>query len=104
MKNILAALAVIAALSGCVAYPVAYGPSVEVAYEPEVVVGLYPLGFYSPGFGYWNGYGWDLNFYAVGHGGYGHYYHGAPGYARGHYRGGHDRGDRGHDRGDHRHH
>jgi hypothetical protein len=79
MKAIILAAAI--ALSGCVAYPA----EVQVGFEPAVVVGLYSIGFYNPSFGYWNGYGWDMNFYVYGHPGYGHYYRGAPGYARGHY-------------------
>jgi hypothetical protein len=83
MKNILAALAVMGILTGCVVAPVGY--TADVSYEPSVVVGLYPLGYYNPGYGYWTGYGWDVDFYGYGHPGYGHFYRGAPGYARGHY-------------------
>jgi hypothetical protein len=86
MKTILASLILAASLSGCVVVP--YGYSAEVAYEPEVIVGDYYVGYYNPGYGYWTGTGWDVDFYVVGHRGYGHYYRGAPGYARGHYRGG----------------
>ena len=86
MKKILTAIALTFALSGCVA-TVGY-PDVEVAYEPDVIVGPYYVGYYNPGYGYWTGYGWDVNFYAYGHRGYGHYYRGAPGYARGYYHGG----------------
>jgi len=85
MKNILAAIVLAAAMAGCIAYPVGY--STEVVYEPDVIVGPYYVGYYNPGYGYWTGTGWDLEFYGYGHGGYGHFYRGAPGYARGHYRG-----------------
>lgn len=87
MKNLFAVLLAGLALTGCVAYPVAtvYTPAVEV-YESDVLVGPYYVGYYNPAFGYWTGTGWDVNFYLVGHGGYGHYYRGAPAYARGHYR------------------
>jgi len=55
-------------ISGCVAYPV--GPG-EVYYgQPPFVVG-----YYNPAFGYWTGVGWDWNFYAYGHPGYGHRYY-----------------------------
>jgi len=95
MKKILSvilATTLTAALSACVVA----GPGYTVSYEPDVVVGLYPVGFYNPAYGYWTGSGWDVNFYVYGHGGYGHYYRGAPGYARGHYRGYAHGGYRGH--------
>ena len=57
---------------GCVVYPINAG------YEPTTIIGLYPVGYYYPGYGYWTGYGWDINFYAYGHPGWGHYYRGAP--------------------------
>jgi hypothetical protein len=64
-------------LAGCVAYATPYGTEVQVA-EPVVAVG-----FYDPLYGYWTGYGWDVNYYAYGHPGYGHpFYHG-PRYVRG---------------------
>jgi hypothetical protein len=77
MVKALAVAALMAVLSGCVAYPVEYSVGVE---SPTVVVG-----YYDPSFGYWTGYGWDRNYYGYGHGGYGRgYYHG-PRYApRGH--------------------
>jgi hypothetical protein len=69
VSALLAGAALAVALSGCVAYPV---ESVDVAVAPVVAVG-----FYDPAFGYWTGYGWDVNFYAYGHPGYGHpVYHG----------------------------
>jgi len=92
MKKILASLILSTALGGCVVAPA----PVEVAYEPDVVVGLYPIGYYNPAYGYWTGYGWDVNFYLVGHPGYGHYYRGAPAYARGNFHGGYRGGFRGH--------
>jgi hypothetical protein len=79
MKSLILVAAI--ALSGCVVYPLGY----ETQYEPEVYVGIYPLGYYN-GFGYWDGVRFDYNFYAFGHPGYGHYYRGAP---RGAYRGYH---------------
>ncbi len=100
MKNMIAAAIAAFALTGCVITP--YGayvaaPAVEVAYEPDVVVGGYYIGYYNPGFGYWTGVGWDFNFYAYGHPGYGHYYRGAPRGAYWHYRSGpHYRGGHGH--------
>src|SRR5271170_1352564 len=91
----LALSALMASVSGCViAQPAVceavdqYGQCVEYVYEPEVIVGDYYVGFYRPGFGYWTGYGWDVNFYLYGHPGYGHFYRGAPHGAYGHYRGG----------------
>ena len=73
MKNILAALAVVGILAGCVVAPIGY--PAEVAFEPAPVVGLYPVGYYYPGYGYWTGTNWDINFYAYGHRGYGHHYY-----------------------------
>lgn len=72
---IAAAIAAIA-LSGCVVYPAGY-------YEPEVVVGAYPIGYWN-GYGYWDGVHFDVDFYAYGHRGYGHRYYGHGGY-RGRY-------------------
>lgn len=85
MKTIIAAAIMALSLTGCVAYvPAEYA---EVSYEPDVVVGTYYVGYYNPGYGYWTGNGWDLNFYGYGHRGYGHYYRGAPHSARGFYHG-----------------
>lgn len=86
MKNIIAAAIVALSLSACVVVPGTYA---EVSYEPDVVVGAYYVGYYNPGYGYWTGNSWDINFYGRGHGGYGHYYRGAPHSARGYYHGGH---------------
>jgi hypothetical protein len=98
MKNILSAIVLVGALSGCVATSlpvyVSPNPSVRIGgvmvYEPEVYVGPYYIGYFIPGNGYWTGNGWDLNFYFYGHPGYGHYYRGAPrsawdAYYRGHH-------------------
>ncbi len=94
MKTLIA-LTVLTLTAGCVATPAAYyappvafyAPpvAIEMAYEPEVIVSLYPMGFYNPTFGYWTGGGWDANFYVYGHPGYGHYYSGAPRAAFEHY-------------------
>ena len=84
MKTLVLSILAIIALTGCVIRPA----PVAVVYEPDVVVGQYYVGYYQPGFGYWTGYGWDLNFYAVGHPGWGHYYRGAPGWAYRGYRAG----------------
>lgn len=96
--KILSALILSALLTGCVVagpgYYVATPTAEVVVYEPDVVVGQYYVGYYNPSFGYWTGTGWDVNFYVYGHGGYGHYYRGAPrgyyhNYVSGpHYRGG----------------
>jgi hypothetical protein len=77
MKKILAALALAASLSGCVVSP-AY-----VAYD-----GPYYVGYYNPGYGYWTGYGWDVNFYLYGHPGYGHHYYAPRGWRGGYVHGG----------------
>ena len=69
MKNFLIVVLLAALSAGCV---VAAGPG----YEPDVVVGAYPLGFYNPDFGYWDGGRWDRNYYDRGHGGWGHSYRG----------------------------
>jgi hypothetical protein len=75
MKNILAILAVTGILSGCYVTP--YGGEVYWSARPLVVQPEIAVGFYDPAFGYWTGTGWDVNFYAYGHGGYGHpVYHG----------------------------
>jgi len=66
MKKLFAIAALIGTLSGCVVSP---------AYEPAPVVGVYPIGYYDPAYGYWTGYGWDVNFYLFGHPGYGHHYY-----------------------------
>lgn len=76
LKALLATAVLAAALSGCVAYPV--GPEVEVA-------PVYAVGFYEPAYGYWTGYGWDVNYYAYGHRGYGHARYHGPRYVRGGY-------------------
>jgi hypothetical protein len=70
-----------ALMTGCVA---TVGPGPVVEYEPAVIVGAYPLGYYGPA-GYWTGYGWDRHYYDRGHPGWGHYYRGAPRYARDYY-------------------
>lgn len=83
--KILSAILMCAILSGCVVYPIdgyvttstGY-TTVAVEYEPDVYVGQYYVGYYQPGFGFWTGYGWDINFYYYGHAGYGHYYRGCP--------------------------
>lgn len=96
--KILSALLLSVMLTGCVGYvypegTVVAGPNVEVVYEPDVIVNGYYVGYYNPSYGYWTGSGWDVNFYIVGHPGYGHYYRGAPrGYYHNYYRGPHYRG------------
>lgn len=87
MKKLFAiALAIL--LSGCVVYPYSTQYTVQhiqdvcnagecsstVVYETAPVVGEYYVGYWRPGFGYWTGYGWDFEFYAYGHPGYGHHY------------------------------
>jgi hypothetical protein len=85
MKKLIAACIAMVALSGCVVAT----PEYQVAYESDVVVGGYYIGYYNPGFGYWTGWGWDPYFYYVGHPGYGHFYRGCPSrYYRGFHGGG----------------
>lgn len=79
--KILSALVLCVLMTGCVVTPYGYvaaSPEMEVVYESDVVAGLYPLGYYNPEYGYWNGASWDVDFYLFGHPGYGHYYRGAP--------------------------
>lgn len=82
MKKIIAALLVSLSLtlSACVVYPVGgvYDDQGYLVYEPDVVTNGYAVGYYNPQYGYWTGYGWDIDFYTAGHRGYGHYYRGAP--------------------------
>ncbi|CDZ76437.1 hypothetical protein BN59_00706 [Legionella massiliensis] len=84
--KVLAAILLSIGLAGCAGYVAT--PTAEIAYEPDVLVGDYAVGYYREGFGYWTGNGWDANFYAHGHPGWGHYYRGAPREAVGVYRGG----------------
>jgi len=79
-SKILGALALSIALSGCVA-TVRANPGVAVEFEPDVIVGEWPIGYYDPAFGYWTGVGWDFDFYVYGHPGWGHCYRGCPGWA-----------------------
>jgi len=74
----IAALVTTIAIAGCVATAGPAGVGVGFA-APEVeidgpFVNGYAVGYYNPGYGYWTGSGWDVNFYAVGHPGYGHHY------------------------------
>ena len=94
MKNIIAALIATVALSGCVVYPAQYAvvthyeddtTTVVYEYEPDVWMNGHYIGYFQPAFGYWTGYGWDISFYAYGHPGCGHFYHGAPREAWGYY-------------------
>lgn len=73
--KILSAIILSVFLTGCVVYP--------VQYEPSVVVGTYPIGYWN-GYGYWNGVRFDIDFYAPGHYGYGHHYRGYHGGYRHH--------------------
>ena len=69
MKKFLIASLAALSLNGCVVtagYPDAH---VYVAPAPVVV---YPLGYYNPYRGYWDGYRWDVYYYNYGHRGYGH--------------------------------
>jgi len=50
----------------------------DFGFEPDIIVGAYALGFYNPGYGYWDGVEFDQYYYSEGHKGYGHYYRGAP--------------------------
>ncbi|MFI4918532.1 MAG: hypothetical protein ACHP65_03150 [Legionellales bacterium] len=88
--KVLAAILFSIGLTGCVIEPAGYVaiPTTGVVYEPNVIVGGYAIGYYRDGFGYWTGDGWDVNFYANGHAGWGHHYRGAPRGAWGAYRGG----------------
>jgi hypothetical protein len=94
----LAVLLLSMGLASCVVETVGYvepPPMGAVVYEPDVIVGGYSVGYYREGFGFWTGSGWDLDFYAQGHPGWGHYYRGAPRHAWGAYHGGpHYRGER----------
>lgn len=80
MKKLLSMVVLCGLLTGCVVTPdyIVSTPAVTVSFEPDVYVGGYYIGYFRPGFGYWTGYGWDINFYAYGHPGWGHYYRGAP--------------------------
>lgn len=90
MKTVLFAVLAALSLTGCVAYPTDGYVTTEVVYEPDVVVNGYYVGYYEPRYGYWTGTDWDVNFYVYGHGGYGHYYRGAPrGYYHNYYHGPH---------------
>lgn len=92
--KVLAPILLSIGLAGCAGYVAT--PAAEVVYEPDVFIGGYKVGYYREGFGFWTGSGWDANFYAKGHPGWGHYYRGAPREAFGAYHGGpHYRGGRG---------
>ncbi len=58
MKTLIASTVLALTLAGCMVYTDPVAPVVAV-------------GFYDPAYGYWTGYGWDINFYAYGHPGYG---------------------------------
>lgn len=68
MKKIVLSLLGSLALTGCVVTPYEYDGA-----QPVIAVG-----YYDATYGYWTGYGWDLNYYEYGHSGYGHpRYHGS---------------------------
>jgi hypothetical protein len=95
MKNLIAAIIGSITLSGCVVYPAQYAePYPSTVQTVECADGgvcttttvVYTVGYYRPGFGYWTGYGWDFEFYAYGHPGYGFHYNHIPEYGRPNYR------------------
>lgn len=102
MKKTLLTILACLTMTGCVVYPtsgytvtttvststIAPRPVAVVVYESDVYVGAYYVGYYRSGYGYWTGYGWDINFYVYGHSGYGRYYRGAPPWAYTQYRNG----------------
>jgi len=88
IKLIIAALAATIAIAGCYASAGPRGVGVGFGTDVEIdgpIENGYAIGYYDPGYGYWTGTGWDVNFYSRGHRGYGHHYS-----RDGHSHGGHE--------------
>jgi hypothetical protein len=74
MNRLLFGLSALALVAGCVVTPAQDSVVVGVAPPAACVAYVGPVGFYDSACGYWGGpvVGWDHNWFASGHGGYGH--------------------------------
>jgi hypothetical protein len=72
VKTIFIASAVAVLIAGCVVSPARGDVAVGVDLAPVCVAYAGPVGFYNQGCGYWTGSAWDFEWFARGHGGYGH--------------------------------